>query len=127
MRVFKLFVALGAANAFLSIALGAFGAHGLKNKLSAHYLDIYHTGVQYHMLHAVGLILIGILAGKLADGQNALIGWAGWLMFAGIVLFSGSLYLLSVTRIDGLGAITPIGGLLFLASWLLVIVAVLKA
>ncbi|MFC4619923.1 DUF423 domain-containing protein [Camelliibacillus cellulosilyticus] len=124
--MFKLFVILGAANAFVSIALGAFGAHGLKEKLSAHYMDIYHTGVQYHMMHALGLILIGILADKLSS-QSGLMAWAGWIMFIGIVLFAGSLYLLSVTKIGVLGAITPIGGVAFLVSWLLVIIAVAKA
>jgi len=122
--MFKLFVVLGALNAFLSIALGAFGAHGLKDKLTAHYLDIYQTGVQYHMMHALGLVLVGILADKLAGGS--LIGWAGWLMFAGIVFFSGSLYVMSMTKIGVLGAITPIGGVLFLASWVLVVIAVIK-
>lgn len=125
--MFKLFVILGAANAFLSIALGAFGAHGLKDKLSAHYMDIYHTGVQYHMMHALGLILIGILSEKFVATQVGLIGWAGWLMFAGIIVFSGSLYILSITGVKVLGAITPIGGILFLLSWVLVIVAVVKA
>ena len=125
--MFKLFVILGAANAFLSIALGAFGAHGLKDKLSAHYMDIYHTGVQYHMMHALGLILIGILSEKFVATQVGLIGWAGWLMFAGIIVFSGSLYILSITGVKVLGAITPIGGILFLLSWILVIVAVVKA
>jgi len=123
--MFKLFVVLGALNAFVSIALGAFGAHGLKDKLSAHYMDIYHTGVQYQMMHAIGLLIVGILAEKLA-GQSGLIGCAGWLMFAGIIFFSGSLYVLSVTKINVLGAITPIGGVLFLVSWILVVIAVVK-
>ncbi|MGV3487918.1 MAG: DUF423 domain-containing protein [Tuberibacillus sp.] len=124
--MFKLFAVLGAINAFVAIALGAFGAHGLKDKLSAHYMDIYHTGVQYHMMHAVGLLIVGILADKLAGAQGGLMSWAGWLMFAGIVFFSGSLYLLSVTKIGVLGAITPIGGVLFLVSWVLVVIAVIK-
>lgn len=124
--MFKLFVILGALNAFVSIALGAFGAHGLKDKLSAHYMDIYHTGVQYHMMHAIGLILVGILSEKLAQTQSGLMGWAGWLMFAGIIFFSGSLYILSITKVNVLGAITPIGGVLFLISWILVVVAVAR-
>jgi len=124
--VFKLFTVLGALNAFLSIALGAFGAHGLKDKLNAYYMDIYHTGVQYHMLHAVGLLIVGLLAERLSS-QAGLLGWAGWLMFVGIVLFSGSLYALSVTKIGVLGAITPVGGVLFLVSWLLVVISVIRA
>jgi uncharacterized membrane protein YgdD (TMEM256/DUF423 family) len=124
--VFKLFTVLGALNAFLSIALGAFGAHGLKDKLNAYYMDIYHTGVQYHMMHAIGLLIVGLLAERLSS-QAGLLGWAGWLMFVGIVLFSGSLYALSVTKIGVLGAITPVGGVLFLVSWLLVVISVIRA
>ena len=122
--LFKLMTILGSANAFAAIALGAFGAHGLKAKLTEHYLDIYQTGVQYHMMHAIGLIIVGILAKNLSSN---LLGWAGWVMFVGIILFSGSLYLLSITGVDKLGAITPIGGVAFLVSWILVIVAVAKA
>ncbi|WP_027723964.1 DUF423 domain-containing protein [Tuberibacillus calidus] len=124
--MFKLFTVLGALNAFLSIALGAFGAHGLKDKLNAYYMDIYHTGVQYHMMHAIGLLIVGLLAERLSS-QAGLLGWAGWLMFVGIVLFSGSLYALSVTKIGVLGAITPVGGVLFLVSWLLVVISVIRA
>ncbi|GGE28896.1 UPF0382 membrane protein YwdK [Pullulanibacillus camelliae] len=122
--MFKLFTILGSINAFLAIGIGAFGAHGLKGKLTQHYLDIYNTGVQYHMMHALGLILVGILAEKVS---SSLIGWAGWIMFIGIILFSGSLYVLSISGVDKLGAITPIGGVAFLASWVLVIIAVAKA
>lgn len=123
----KLFVIIGAACAFLSVAIGAFGAHGLKDKLNAHYMSIYETGVQYQMMHALGLILIGILAAKWLNNGSALLNWAGWLMFAGIVLFSGSLYVLSLTKVSVLGAITPLGGLAFLVSWLLIIIAFIRA
>ncbi|GGH85648.1 uncharacterized membrane protein YgdD (TMEM256/DUF423 family) [Pullulanibacillus pueri] len=122
--MFKLFTILGSANAFLAIALGAFGAHGLKNKLTQHYLDIYNTGVQYHMMHALGLILVGFLADKFS---SQLVGWAGWIMFIGIILFSGSLYILSISGIGKLGAITPLGGVAFLVSWVLVIIAIAKS
>lgn len=118
---------LGTLNAFLSIALGAFGAHGLKDKLSAKYLDIYQTGVHYHMIHAIGLIVVGILYRTMTQNQHSLMNWTGWLMFVGIVLFSGSLYVLSLTKVSVLGAITPIGGLCFLASWLLLTLAIIKA
>ncbi len=123
----KVFLVLGTINAFISIALGAFGAHGLKNKLSAKYLDIYQTGVHYHMIHALGLIAVGILFATITQNQTGLMTWAGWLMFIGIVLFSGSLYVLSLTQVSVLGAITPIGGLCFLASWLLLTLAIIKA
>lgn len=122
----KVFVLLGSLNAFLAVALGAFGAHALKDKLTeSGYLPTFETAVQYHMVHALGLILIGVLADKL--GGSSLMSWSGWLMFVGIILFSGSLYVLSVSGIKILGAITPIGGLAFLASWILVAIAVLKA
>ncbi|WEG13055.1 DUF423 domain-containing protein [Pullulanibacillus sp. KACC 23026] len=123
----KVFMVLGTLNAFLSIALGAFGAHGLKDKLSAKYLDIYQTGVHYHMIHALGLVIVGILYMTLNKNQPVLMTWTGWLMFAGIVLFSGSLYVLSLTKVSVLGAITPLGGLCFLASWLLLTIAIIKA
>ncbi|MGG3736594.1 DUF423 domain-containing protein [Aeribacillus pallidus] len=120
----KIFIILGALNAFLSVALGAFGAHGLEGKLEPKYLEIWKTGVQYQMFHAIGLLIIGILAGNIP--ASSLISWSGWLMFLGILLFSGSLYVLSVTRISILGAITPIGGVSFLVAWLLLIFAALK-
>jgi uncharacterized membrane protein YgdD (TMEM256/DUF423 family) len=120
----KTFIVLGSLNAFLSVALGAFGAHGLKSKLSADMLAVYQTGVQYHAIHAIGLILIAILSDKLPG--SSLIVWSGWSLFVGIILFSGSLYVLSITGIKVLGAITPLGGLAFLLGWLLLAVAALK-
>ncbi|MHC0036574.1 DUF423 domain-containing protein [Pseudoneobacillus sp. C159] len=120
----KLFIILGALNAFLSVALGAFGAHGLEGKLEPKYLETWKTGVTYQMFHATGLLIVGVLLGKLP--ANALLTWSGWLMFIGILLFSGSLYVLSLTKISILGAITPLGGLAFLAAWLLLIVVAVK-
>jgi uncharacterized membrane protein YgdD (TMEM256/DUF423 family) len=120
----KLFIILGALNAFLSVALGAFGAHILEGRMEPKYIEIWGKGVTYQMLHAVGLLIIGVLLGKLPG--SSLLSWSGWLMFIGIVLFSGSLYVLSVTQISVLGAITPLGGLSFLAAWVLVIVAAVK-
>ncbi|TGA98031.1 DUF423 domain-containing protein [Sporolactobacillus shoreae] len=118
---------IGAILAFLSVAFGAFGAHVLKERLGAHYLSIFETGVQYQMVHSLGLILIGILALTAFRGSAGLLQWAGLLMIAGIVLFSGSLYALSISRINLLGIITPFGGIAFLISWALVVVAFLKA
>lgn len=120
----KLFIILGAIHAFLAVALGAFGAHGLKETLGPKYLATWETGVTYQMFHALGLIAIGILAGNIQ--VSAFLAWSGWLMFFGIVLFSGSLYVLSITRIGVLGAITPFGGVSFLAAWVLLIIAVWK-
>lgn len=123
--MFKLFIVLGAINAFLAVALGAFGAHGLQPRLSERMFEIYQTGVQYHLIHALGLILVGILAEKFVG--SATIAWAGWSLFIGIVIFSGSLYALSITGITKLGAITPIGGVAFLIGWILVAIAAIKA
>ncbi|APB37672.1 MAG: DUF423 domain-containing protein [Heyndrickxia faecalis] len=120
----NIFVFLGAINACISVALGAFGAHGLKGIMDQKYLDIWETGVRYEMYHALGLIAIGILSGILKS--SALLSWSGWLMLIGIVLFSGSLYVLSLTKISVLGAITPIGGVAFLASWILLAIAAVK-
>ena len=120
----KAFIIIGAINAFLSVALGAFGAHGLEGKLSQKYMETWHTAVQYQMFHALGIIAIGILAGNFAS--SSLLSWTGWLMLIGIILFSGSLYVLSVTKISILGAITPFGGLAFLAAWIVLIVFAAK-
>ena len=120
----KLFIILGALNAFLSVAFGAFGAHILEGRMEPKYIEIWGKGVTYQMLHAVGLLIIGVLLGKLPG--SSLLSWSGWLMFIGIVLFSGSLYVLSITQISVLGAITPLGGLAFLAAWVLVIIAAVK-
>jgi uncharacterized membrane protein YgdD (TMEM256/DUF423 family) len=120
----KLFIILGAINAFLAVALGAFGAHGLEGKVEPKYLETWKTGVTYQMFHATGLLIIGVLLGKLP--ANGLLSWSGWLMFIGIILFSGSLYVLSVTKISILGAVTPFGGLAFLVAWILLIVAAVK-
>ncbi|MFD2446832.1 DUF423 domain-containing protein [Bacillus sp. CGMCC 1.16607] len=120
----KVFIILGALNAFLAVALGAFGAHGLEGKLEPKYLETWKTGVTYQMFHATGLLIIGVLLGKIP--ANQLLSWSGWLMFIGIILFSGSLYVLSVTKISILGAITPFGGIAFLVAWVLLIVAAVK-
>jgi len=120
----KIFLFSGSAAAFLGVALGAFGAHALKSKLAAEMLAIYQTGVHYHLVHALGLILVGILAER--TGNSALVSWAGWLLLAGIIIFSGSLYALSISGVRALGAITPIGGLSFLAGWALLAVAALR-
>ena len=110
----KTFLLLGAVAAFLAVALGAFGAHGLRARLSPEMLAVFQTGVQYHMYHALALILVAAIMGRMSGW---LIQTAGWCFVAGIVFFSGSLYLLAITGVTILGAITPIGGLLFLIGW----------
>ena len=113
----KLFVVLGALAAALAVALGAFGAHALRAKLPPDLLAVYRTGVEYHFYHALGLILVGLAAQHLPESGPLKI--AGWLMVAGIVLFSGSLYVLAVSGVRALGAVTPIGGVAFIAAWAL--------
>ncbi|KPV56088.1 membrane protein [Paenibacillus sp. A3] len=117
----RTFVALGGICAFLSVALGAFGAHALKGKLAADMLANFQTGVQYQMMHSLGLIAIGLAASLLPASGH--LRRAGWSMFVGIVVFSGSLYVLSITGIKQLGAITPIGGVAFLFGWLSLVLA----
>lgn len=113
----RTFLVLGAINAFLCVGLGAFGAHGLKKTISADMLTVYQTGVQYHFYHALGLIAIGLVLLHFPGSRP--IAWSGWLMLTGIVLFSTSLYVLSLTGMRGLGMITPFGGVAFLCAWAL--------
>ena len=110
----RTFLLLGAVAAFLGVTLGAFGAHGLRGRLSPEMMAVFQTGVQYQMYHALGLILVSAIMGRMSGW---LIQTAGWAFVAGIVLFSGSLYVLALTGITLFGAITPIGGLAFMAGW----------
>lgn len=116
----KTFLLIGAVAGLLAVALGAFGAHGLRARLSPEMLAVFETGVRYHMYHALAIVLVALILGRL-DGW--VIRAAGWAFAAGIVLFSGSLYLLAVTGVTILGAITPIGGLAFLLGWAFLIAA----
>lgn len=109
---------------FVSIALGAFGAHGLEGKVSERMLSNWQTGAQYHMIHALGLLFVGLLAGRI--GTNPLVTNGGWLLLAGIILFSGSLYIMALTNITKLGMITPFGGVSFLIGWTLIATATVK-
>lgn len=124
MERLKTFIIIGAINAFLAVALGAFGAHGLEGRVEQKYLEIWKTGVTYQMFHATGLLIVGVMLGRLP--ANTLLSWSGWMMLIGIVLFSGSLYVMTLTKISILGAITPLGGLSFLAAWILIVVAAVK-
>ena len=120
------FIIAGAVNAAIAVMLGAFGAHALKEKLSEHYLAVWQTAVQYQMFHALGLIAIGILMSSSLAGPISQLTWAGWLLLVGIIIFSGSLYILSLSGIGILGAITPIGGVAFIIGWIMLIIAALK-
>jgi uncharacterized membrane protein YgdD (TMEM256/DUF423 family) len=116
---------IGSIVMFLAVAIGAFGAHAMKPRLTPDMLKIYETGVQYHLVHGIGMLAAGIAGSQLTNG-HALASAAGWCLLGGIILFSGSLYALSLSGIRKLGAITPLGGLLFLAGWVLLAVAVIQ-
>jgi uncharacterized membrane protein YgdD (TMEM256/DUF423 family) len=109
----------------LGVAIGAFGAHGLQGRLDAYSMDIYQRAVLYHYVHALGLLLVGALAASNAISP-ALGRWAGMLLLIGIVFFSGSLYVLALTGNRMWGAVTPIGGVCFIAGWVVLAVAGLK-
>jgi len=119
----RTFIALGALLAFLSVGLGAFGAHAVKQSIPTDMLKIYQTAVEYQFFHALGIILTGLIY---QFQPNRLIKSAGWLMFAGIIIFSGSLYILSLSGIRWLGAITPLGGTAFLLAWLILVYALIR-
>ena len=111
----NIFYILGSLLAFIGVALGAFGAHSLKETLSLDHLTIFETAVRYQMYHAFALFIAGWAFQK---HPHAMFSRAGWLFVAGIILFSGSLYVLVMTGVSTFGAVTPVGGLAFLAGWL---------
>jgi uncharacterized membrane protein YgdD (TMEM256/DUF423 family) len=113
--VAKLFLSLGALAGLLAVAFGAFGAHALRGRLDEYARGVFETAVQYHYYHALALVLVGILL--LSQPATALLKSSGWLFLIGIAVFSGSLYLLAITGIKWLGAVTPLGGLAFIAGW----------
>jgi uncharacterized membrane protein YgdD (TMEM256/DUF423 family) len=119
------FLFLAAISGLTGVAMGAFGAHGLKAILTPDMLAVYKTAVDYQMWHALGLALVAILYQNNTESEH--LKWAGWFMFGGIVVFSGSLYLLSILNIKWLGMITPIGGLCFLLAWGSLAIFALKA
>lgn len=120
----KLFLMLGALLMASAVALGAFGAHGLKNKLTVDMLQVYQTGVEYHFYHALGILLIGVIAGFYPNANG--VHWAGWALTIGILFFSGSLYVLALSGTKWLGAITPIGGLAFIIGWIMLAVSLYR-
>lgn len=120
----RLFVFLGALSGFFAVAAGAFAAHGLKARLAPEMLAVFETGARYQMYHALALFAAAWCAAQLGGRLPAA---AGWLFVGGTVLFSGSLYLLAVSGVRWLGAITPFGGVMFLAGWLCLALAALRA
>lgn len=121
----KTFLIIGALAMALAVMLGAFGAHGLKHRLTPELLAVYQTGVEYHFYHALGLLLVGVLIQQFPQLSGLQLG--GWLLLAGILIFSGSLYVLALTGIRGLGAITPIGGTAFIIGWLWIAWSLIRA
>jgi uncharacterized membrane protein YgdD (TMEM256/DUF423 family) len=124
------FLRLGAINGFLAVALGAFGAHGLRGKIAPDLLEIYHTGAEYHLTHALALVLVAALLPTAIPPEGIprrerFIRLSGYLFATGILIFSGSLYALALTGIRVLGAITPIGGVCFLSAWALLVATTL--
>ena len=117
--------AIGAFLLALAVALGAFGAHGLKGRLDEYAMSVYEKAVFYHFVHALGILLVSVFAraGALPpDSENRI----AWLLFLGILFFSGSLYALAISGVRVLGAITPIGGIAFIAAWVWLGVALLR-
>ena len=110
----RLFAAAGAGLGLLGVAAGAFGAHFLEDRLAGDLLDVFNTAVDYQMYHALGLLVVG---GLTTRARETLLCWAGIFFLSGTIVFSGSLYVLALTGIRWLGAVTPVGGVLFLAGW----------
>lgn len=121
--MWTVWIALGAIFSGLGVAIGAFGAHALKDRLTPHMLDIFETGVKYQMYHALALVLLGLLAIKV---DHWMIKAAGVSFLLGIILFSGSLYGLSISDNRSLGIVTPFGGVCFLIGWAMFAISVLK-
>jgi uncharacterized membrane protein YgdD (TMEM256/DUF423 family) len=112
--------ATGALLMLLGVTCGAFGAHALKARLDPAMMDVYHTAVQYHLIHALGILLVAVLlrTGAISTGGGRRVAW---FLLSGIILFSGSLYAMALSGVRTLGAITPVGGLAFIVGWLLLI------
>ncbi len=117
----KTFIMLAALRGLLAVALGAFGAHGLKQQLSEDMLAVYQTGVQYHFYHCLALLAVAIMI--MLQPNIAELRWSAWAFVVGQLVFCGSLYILAISGVRGLGAITPLGGLAFIAGWFLLALA----
>jgi uncharacterized membrane protein YgdD (TMEM256/DUF423 family) len=111
----KLFITLASISGMLAVVFGAFGAHALRTRLDDYAMGVFETAVQYHFYHSLALLAVGVIA--ISQPQTAMLRNSGWLFAVGIVIFSGSLYMLSMTGMRWLGAITPIGGLAFIGGW----------
>ena len=122
--MFRNFLMLGALSGAISVAAGAFGAHALRDKVEPRLLEVFETAARYQMYHALALLAVGLIASRWPSG---VLNTAGWLFVAGTVVFSGSLYAMTFTGVRALGAITPIGGVCFIAGWVCLAVAASRA
>lgn len=120
----RTFLLLGCVSAMVAVALGAFGAHALEGRLPPERIATWESAARYHFYHSLGLLIVGLIGMQI--GARAQLRWAGWSMLTGILLFSGSLYVLSVSGISYLGAVAPFGGVALLLAWLLLAGAVIK-
>ena len=111
----KLFITLASLSGMLAVIFGAFGAHALRSKLDDYAMGVFETAVQYHFYHSLALLAVGVVA--LSQPQTMLLKSSGWLFLIGILVFSGSLYLLGIAGVRWLGAVTPLGGLAFIGGW----------
>lgn len=118
------YLLFGAVSAFIGVAAGAFGAHGLESRLPADLLAVYETGVRYELTHAIALLFVGLATDRWPDAHWAR---AGWMFVAGTIVFSGSLYVLTLTGVRWLGAVTPLGGLCFLLGWVFAAAAAVRS
>ena len=121
----QVFLAIAAILGGLSVAGGAFASHALQNQLSARAIEVFGTAVRYQMYHALALLAVATLLGIFKEG-NVWLTAAGWLFIVGIVLFSGSLYLISLAGIKTFGPITPLGGVMFIAGWVCLVIAAFR-
>ncbi len=117
----RMFLMFGAIGALLAVGMGAFGAHGLKEIVSPELMVVYHTGVDYHFYHSLGLLIVGCLLRQ--SPQLTRLHWTGYLFIVGAVIFSGSLYVLAISGVKWWGAVTPIGGIAFVIGWGIMILA----
>lgn len=123
-KLSRQFLILSSILLALAVVFGAFGAHIIQDMVTAERFAVYQTGVQYHFYHALGLMIIGFAAMHMT--QSILLKWSGYSMILGIVIFSGSLYLLTLTDTGRFGAITPVGGVAFITGWILFALAVIR-
>lgn len=122
----RLFVSIAAVSAGISVAAGAFGAHALRARVEPRLLEVFETGARYQMYHALALVAVAWVASRLPAGAATPALSAGWLFVAGTLVFSGSLYAMTLTGLRALGAITPIGGVCFILGWIALAVAALR-